>query len=189
MPPLQFNFSPLLGILGTQEIIILIILVAAIISTIALVNNKKNTNQTTTVESVSPNNSGLKRIILIGIMLIIGIGVYYAFTQVSAQREKQNIRNNILSYVTAETNNYQYSELGGIYNLVITIRNNTDYLLDNVRVEVTYIKKNGEVWQNVPFDFQMLPAQNVGTINVPNTSRGVRVICRIVSVRSMALGL
>jgi len=153
--------------------------------------------------SQEKGNSGLKKLlILTGIAVLVIVG-YYVAGQINKQSketfregvisqredEKSLIRNNILSYITAETNKYQYSNLGGIYNLVVTIKNPTDYLMENVRITLTYIKANGDVWKNIDHDFEMLSPNSIGTIKVPDTGRGVKVTVRVTGVKSSALGL
>ena len=96
---------------------------------------------------------------IIASVIILGLVGVYIYNQIQVQQThairentisteadtKAMIRNNITSYVQAERNEYSFSKLGGIYNLKISVSNTTAYLLDNVKVKVTYIKPNGEV--------------------------------------------
>ena len=91
--------------------------------------------------------------------------------------------------VTVTTNDYKFSEMGGIKDLEIVVTNNTDYTLDNVRFEITYIKKNGGVWKNKEIDTDMIGSKSYMTIKVPDTDRGTSVRCRVISVESSVLGL
>jgi hypothetical protein len=79
--------------------------------------------------------------------------------------------------------------LGGIYNLKISVNNNTDYLIDNVKVRVIYIKANGGVWDSRIIDFNLLSPHIKSTIKVPDTERGTSVKYEIVSIKSSAVGL
>lgn len=128
---------------------------------------------------------------------MIGILVYgqinqqqdRAFRQNLVNEEEDNkatIRNNITSYVTAERNEYTYSKLGGIYNLQISVTNNTDYIIDKARVKVTYIKSNGGVWETRYVDFDLIGPQIKKTIKVPDTERGTTINYEIVSIKSNA---
>lgn len=103
--------------------------------------------------------------------------------------KKSRIRNKITSYVTAERSEYNYSELGGISNLKISVSNNTDYLIDNVSVNLIYIKANGEVWNSRILDFNLIEPNTKSTIKVPDTERGTSVKYEIVSIKSASLGL
>jgi type II secretory pathway pseudopilin PulG len=139
---------------------------------------------------------GLRNILLIVTIIILALIGYYIYTQIQRQKEqtaeidkKARIRNNITNYVTAERSDYMYSVLGGIHNLKITVTNGTEYVVDNAKVKVTYIKANGGVWDTKIVDFNLIPAFNKQTVQVPDTDRGVRVTYEIVSVKSNALGL
>lgn len=133
---------------------------------------------------------------MIAALVVLVLVGYFVYSQINEQKQtsevedsRAQIRNNITDYVTAEPNNYKHSDLGGIYGLVISIRNTTDYMLEDVRVELTYIKANGGVWKNRNLDFEMLSPQSVGTIKVPDTDRGVKVKVRVISVKSNVLDL
>lgn len=163
-------------------------------------------SQTSTKISVErPNQrtlNGRKILVYISIIVLVLIG-FFVFDQIKQQRYQNyrqntinaeedniaNIRNNITSFVTAESSDYQYSSLGGIYNLKITITNNTDYLIDNVKVKVTYIKANGEIWDSKIIDFNLLNPRTKSTVKVPDTERGTSVQHEILSIKSTALGL
>ena len=134
------------------------------------------------------------------ILILIGTVIYNQMQHQQYQQDRENrinseedtkssIKNNITSYVTAERNEYTYSEMGGISNLKISVTNSTDYVLDNVRVKVIYIKANGEVWDSKMVDFNMINPQSKSTIKVGDTERGTSVQYEIVSIKSNALGL
>lgn len=145
---------------------------------------------------------GIKLLILTGTIVLILIGVY-VYSQVQNQQyentrqskindeedKKAMIRNNITSYITAERSDYQYRLLGGILNLKISVNNTTNYLIDNVKVRVIYIKADGGVWDSRVIDFNLLNPNTKYTIGVPDSDRGTSVKYEIVSIKSSALGL
>jgi len=148
------------------------------------------------------SSTGRKLLIFAGIivLVLIAVFVYNQMEHQQYQNDRQNtintqedtktaIRNNITSYVTAERNEYTYSELGGISNLKITVTNSTDYLIDNVKVKVIYLKANGDVWTSRIVDFNLLDPQTKNTIKVGDTERGTSIQYEIVSIKSTALGL
>jgi hypothetical protein len=142
------------------------------------------------------SHSGLKKILILTLIIVLALIGYFIYNQIEKQNlttqvrnDKERIRNNITEYVRVENIDYKYSKIGGIYGLQFNITNNTDYLLENVKVKITYIKANGDVWRNIDHDFEMLSPNSVGTVKVPDTDRGVSVRCRVTSVRSSALGL
>ena len=139
--------------------------------------------------------------ILVGIVLIL-VAVYIqqqieennrlaaeARSDRLAEDIKKNIRENITSYVTAGRSEYSYRNLGGIYGLKISVNNSTNYILDNVRVKVTYIKANGGIWKVKMIDYNLVDANTKITQRIPDEDRGVSVEYEIVSIRSRALGL
>jgi hypothetical protein len=137
-------------------------------------------------------SSSSKSLLIVAVLIVLVLGGYYLYTQIDKEKEeskKVNVRNNITDHVTVETNNYQYYSLGGILNLQVTVRNTTQYTLDNVKVEISYIKKNGGVWKNEIVETDMIGPQTYMTIKPPDTGRGTSVRCRIISVKSSSLGL
>lgn len=148
------------------------------------------------------SSNGRKLLIWVG-LIVLGLIGYFVFNQIQHQenqiyRENTNneiedtktrIRENITSYVTAEISDYTYREIGGIFNLTVYVNNNTDYLLDNVKVRVIYIKANGDVWDSNTVDFNLLEPNTKSSIKVPDTNRGTSVKYEIVSIKSAALGL
>lgn len=148
------------------------------------------------------SSTGRRLLILAGIvvLVLVGVFVYNQIQHQQQQTERQNelnaeedtktrIKNNITSYVTAERNEYTYSNLGGIYNLKITVTNSTDYVIDNVKVKITYIKANGDVWDTRLVDFNMIDPQTKVTQKIADTERGTSINYEIVSIKSNALGL
>jgi len=157
----------------------------------SVVSKTNIVQQSLPVNSRSKNSSS-NSLIILGILIILGLGGYYIYTQIDKENEasnKSSIRDNITDYVTVTTNDYKYSELGGIKDLEVIVTNNTDYTLDNVRFEITYIKKNGDVWKNKEIDTDMIGPKSYMTLKVPDTERGTSVRCRVISVQSSSLGL
>ena len=56
------------------------------------------------------------------------------------EEKKRNDRNNWVSKILVTRNQFLYREIGGIYNLKITVENQTQYMLDEVTVAVDYVK-------------------------------------------------
>jgi hypothetical protein len=105
------------------------------------------------------------------------------------EQVRVQIRNNIRYYVQAHGSDYQTRAIGGIYGLSIDVTNQTDYLIDNVRVLVRYIKANGETWKEEALDFALIPPNKKMTLRAPDSDRGTSIDYKIVSIRSTALGL
>ncbi|MBO9565433.1 MAG: hypothetical protein J7621_21830 [Niastella sp.] len=99
------------------------------------------------------------------------------------------IRRNITSYVRAERSSYQYSNLGGIYGLSISVHNKTEYPIDKVVVKVSYLKPSGDTWKEKYVDFYLIDPYKVIENRVADEQRGVRIEYEIVSIKSKALEL
>lgn len=152
---------------------------------------------------LQPASSGFaawKAIAIIVVVLVLayaGYAVYDKQQQENQEQErivreeslKKQVRDNIRAYVQAGNSEYRISVLGGVYGLSITVSNQTEYLLDNVRVLIRYIKANGETWKEETLDFALVPPNNKMTLRAPDSDRGTSVDYKIVSIKSEALGL
>lgn len=96
---------------------------------------------------------------------------------------------NISTYVSVGHSNYQYYKLGGIKNLSIIISNRSNFMLDHVKVKLSYIKADGGLWKDVVLDFTYIPAHTQQTLLVPDTERGTSVTEQIIGMQSNSLGL
>lgn len=101
--------------------------------------------------------------------------------------KNRNYRNNIEQYVGANTNRYSYNELGGISNLDIIVANNTEYLLDEVNVNVDYIKDNGGIYKSEIVTVYNIPAKQDKSVSAPESDRGTSVEAKIQTISSKKL--
>lgn len=88
------------------------------------------------------------------------------------------------SQVTVSSNDYKRVALGGIRNLELTVTNRSKYNLDQVTVEVQYIKPNEQPVKTEMVQFKSISANESETVRVPDTNRGVRVEFKIVRIGS-----
>ena len=65
---------------------------------------------------------------------------------IKKEKEKQ-VRNDWSKHITVSSSNYGYGVLGGINNLTVFFKNNTDYPMDEITAKVVYIKANGKPWK------------------------------------------
>jgi hypothetical protein len=104
---------------------------------------------------------------------------------VNTARPKAVMANkNLSKLVAVTTNEYQTVAFGGIRNLQLTVTNDSKYILDNVIVELAYLKPSEQ-----PLRIELIPFRNVSpggamTIRVPDTNRGIKITYRIVSILS-----
>lgn len=104
------------------------------------------------------------------------------------EKQKLQIRNNWNEYIKVEHSSYTYKELGGISDLFITVTNNTDYTIDNVNVNVSYIKTNGTIYKTETISFHGIAPQYKMKKKAPDSERGTSVdFLQITSISSKGL--
>lgn len=89
--------------------------------------------------------------------------------------------------VSVSSNDYKRVALGGIRNLELTVTNRSKYELDQVMVEVQYLKPSDQPVKTELIQFKSIPANESATIRVPDTNRGVKVQFKIVRIGSSEL--
>lgn len=81
-------------------------------------------------------------------------------------------------------NDYRVSLFGGINDLKITVQNNSVLLLDKVTVQIDYLKRNGDIINSDTLSAKMIKPQGSKVIEVPSSSRGVKVKHKIINIQS-----
>jgi hypothetical protein len=99
-------------------------------------------------------------------------------------RKNMNYRNNWTQYITVTNGDYRASALGGILGLEVVIVNDTDYLLDEVDADVTYIKSNHDTWKTISIPVTNIPAHSKKTVPVEDVDRGTSVKISASSIMS-----
>lgn len=102
---------------------------------------------------------------------------------------KVDTRRNINDLVKIGNTSYTANELGGIFGLGLIVHNNTQYYLDDVVVNLSYLKPNGTVWKSKDVHFLNVGPYETRTQQVPDTSRGVEVTYEISQIKSKDLEL
>ncbi|MGE7773907.1 hypothetical protein ACQKLP_04250 [Chitinophaga sp. NPDC101104] len=100
---------------------------------------------------------------------------------------REYFRRNWKQYITLHTGDYKTGFLGGIRNLEITLRNQTEYPLDNAVVIVEYLRGNGAVFKSEPYTIHNIPEKGSRTIQASNSRKGTKVNIRLVSVTSQPM--
>ena len=90
-------------------------------------------------------------------------------------KKNMNYRNNWQTYLTATTNQYQYREIGGIFNLAVNFTNNTDCVMDEIKVNVNYMKDNGGIYKTESVMFYNVLPGTQQSEQAPNSDRGTSV--------------
>jgi hypothetical protein len=91
------------------------------------------------------------------------------------ESSQRYLRNNWSSYINVQSSDYKYREMGGIFDLYLTVYNNTDYRLDAGRVHIDIIKANGDIFTTNTLDFTNLDAHNSVVLRVPDCERGTSI--------------
>jgi hypothetical protein len=86
--------------------------------------------------------------------------------------------------VSVQVNDYEVKLLGGIRNLDVTVQNFSEHLLDEVTVKIDYLKPKGEIISSEVVTINNIKSGEAKTIEVPPSSRGVKVKYSIVDVHS-----
>ena len=85
--------------------------------------------------------------------------------------------------VSVKSNEYKKVAFGGIRDLQLTVTNDSKYILENVTVELQYIKPNELPLKTENIQFTSIGPNSTSTIRVPDTNRGIKVVFRIVNIR------
>jgi hypothetical protein len=107
----------------------------------------------------------------------------------TAYDSSREVRNNWASYIHTAKTEFKFSALGGIAPFEVPVKNNTDYFIDEVIVEVDYVKTNGNLYKSEKVTVRNIPPHSVKMGTAPKSPRGIDIDMRIVSVFSRDLKL
>lgn len=88
------------------------------------------------------------------------------------EEKMKNLRNNWSYYISTTRNEYTYREIGGIYDLKITVTNDTEYEINEVVVNVDIIKGNGVILKTEQLTFYNILPRSSKTLSSPDNNRG-----------------
>ncbi len=92
----------------------------------------------------------------------------------------------IAPLVSVKSNNYKIGAFGGIKDLQLTVVNDSKYILDNVVVEVEYLKPSEESLKTERVYFKSVPPNGSQTLTVDKSNRGVKVNYKIIRIEPRA---
>lgn len=90
----------------------------------------------------------------------------------------------LASQVTVRSNDYKRVAFGGIRDLRLTVTNNSNFELDQVLVELQYIKPSEQPLRTEQIQFSAIAANESSTVRIPDTNRGIKVTYRIIKINS-----
>jgi hypothetical protein len=112
-------------------------------------------------------------------------------TQVAQQgtfvERRTYFRKNWKQFITVSTSDYRTGFLGGIKDLKVIVRNQTEYPLDNVVVSVQYLKGNGDVFKTEQYTVNNVPAKGVQSVSAADSRKGQKVEITMVSITSQPM--
>lgn len=85
--------------------------------------------------------------------------------------------------VSVISNDYKKVPFGGIRNLQLTVTNHGNTELDNVIVELQYLKPNEQPLRTENIRFTSIAANESSTVRIPDTNRGIKVSYKIISIK------
>ncbi len=100
-----------------------------------------------------------------------------------APEKKTSVPNDIAGLVTVKSNEYKRVAFGGIRDLQLTVVNDSKFILDNVTVELQYIKPNELPLKTENIQFTSIAPNATSTVRVPDTNRGIKVVFRITHIK------
>ncbi len=130
-------------------------------------------------------SSSWKPIVIVVILIVVGFCWFNSARKANALAAA---RSNIYHQIIVENSNYMVNRLfGGISGLRITVTNNSDYLVDIVKVKVTYIKADGDLYKEELLYFNRLDEHSTQTLDAPESDRGTSVRITTESLSCAAL--
>jgi hypothetical protein len=106
-------------------------------------------------------------------------------TSANEPNEKSIVaREEVSKLVSVKSNNYKLGTFGGFHNLELTVINNSKYALDNVMVELQYLKLNEEPIKIEHIRFQSIEPESSLSIRIPDSKRGAKLLYKIIKVES-----
>jgi hypothetical protein len=92
-------------------------------------------------------------------------------------------------HLNLTTNEYKVGAFGGISDLQCTVVNDSKFAVEDVEVEVQYIQANDKVFKTEKLLFKDIPAGGQITLSAPKSSRGIKVVGKIIKINSKESGL
>lgn len=96
-------------------------------------------------------------------------------------------RRNWQQFIAVSAGDYRTGLLGGIKNLNIIVKNQTEYSLDNVVVKVFYMRNNDEVFKTEQYTISNIPEKGTRSIPASNSRKGSKVAVKLISITSQPM--
>lgn len=96
-------------------------------------------------------------------------------------------RRNWKQFIAVTTSDYRTGFLGGIKDLQIIVRNQSEYPLDNVVVGVEYMRGNGDVFKTEEYTINDVPAKGTKSVQASSSRKGQKVALQLLSITSQPM--
>lgn len=96
-------------------------------------------------------------------------------------------RRNWKQFIAVTTSDYRTGFLGGIKDLQVIVRNQSEYSLDNVVVTVQYMKGNGDIFKTEQYTINDVPAKGSKSVQASSSRKGQKVALQLVSITSQPM--
>jgi hypothetical protein len=93
-------------------------------------------------------------------------------------------KSSIRDFVSVKTNNYVRGAFGGIRGLELVVYNTSDFLVDEVSIELQIMKPSEQPLRTDIITVKNIASNGAVRIRVPDSQRGIRVDYRITHVES-----
>jgi DNA-binding NarL/FixJ family response regulator len=107
----------------------------------------------------------------------------------AAAELKALARNSIRSLVTASVNDYHKGTFGGLSEIELTVSNKSAYTINEATVEVQYLLSNAKLYKTETLNFQDIASGSSLVLQAPKSSRGAKILYRILSIKCKELEL
>ena len=96
-------------------------------------------------------------------------------------------RKNWKQFIAVTNSDYKTGFLGGIKNLDVIVKNQTEFVVDNVVVSVEYLKGNGDVFKTEQYTIADIGAKGTKSVRAADSRKGQKVVIKLVSVTSQSM--
>lgn len=96
-------------------------------------------------------------------------------------------RRNWKQFIAVTTSDYRTGFLGGIKDLHVIVRNQSEYPLDNVVVGVEYMRGNGDVFKTEEYTINDVPAKGTKSVQASSSRKGQKVALQLLSITSQPM--
>ena len=98
--------------------------------------------------------------------------------------EKATSNMELAGQVHVSSNDYKKTAFGGIRDLQLTVTNSSRFALDDVVVELQYLRPNETPLRTENVKFHAIGPGETSTLRIPDTNRGIKVSYRVIHISS-----